>query len=86
MTVMVVSDPGLIVTRCEHGRRETHPVWEPWQVVREEWSEIGVDQEWVRCDREDPACDLEVVRPGKVQCSGECGRSYEPTMCVARST
>lgn len=29
----------------------------------------GCGSEWVKCDR--PNCDLQVVRPGKVQCSCE---------------
>lgn len=44
---------------------------------------IDDDVEWVRCDR--PDCDLEIVRPGKTQCSGDydggCGGPLEPTWC-----
>lgn len=32
--------------------------------------EDGFGSEWMTCNAED--CDLQVVRPGKVQCSGMC--------------
>lgn len=70
-----------IRAECEHGRTEPHPLWDASALVLDDLGE----QEWVRCDREDPPCDLEVVRPGKVQCSGEynkpCGQGIEPEIC-----
>ncbi len=36
----------------------------------------GFGSEWVKCSH--PLCDLEVVRPGKVQCSDWCEYQNEP--------
>lgn len=41
---------------------------EDWPVVSD-----GFGNEWALCSRE---CDLEVVRPGKVQCSGKCEKLH----------
>ena len=74
----------MIRASCEHGRTEPHPLWEAHQVVQEDFGDDSPIREWVRCDRTD--CDLEVVRPGKVQCVGDydergCGQPFEPTVC-----
>ena len=42
-----------------------------------EYVEDGFGGAWVKCD--DPRCDLEVVRPGKVQCSDFCDESNGST-------
>lgn len=33
--------------------------------------------DWSKCDRED--CSLQIVRPGKVQCNGECEQEPAPS-------
>jgi hypothetical protein len=47
-------------------------------MTREKAIKDGFGNRWLKCEHSE--CDLQVVRPGKVRCSGFCeGESKEPT-------
>ena len=67
------------VLDAEYDDEETQEYIEGWAEAMYEVSRAleptvadGFGGEWLKCSK--PDCDLQVVRPGKVQCSNSCGR------------